>query len=50
MKNWLRKRLAKKLWSLIGDVSVDGGADEAMEMRKYLLSWCRNKNIDFDMS
>ena len=41
-----RVRLARKLWSLMGDVSVDGGADEAFEMRRWLEQWCEKKDIN----
>jgi len=45
LKHFARLRLARKMWSLLGDISVDGGSDEAFEMRRFLGQWCEKHNI-----
>ncbi len=42
----VRFRKARKLWSLIGDVSVDGGVEEANQMRHALEQWAHKHGVD----
>jgi hypothetical protein len=46
LQRLVRFRRARKLWSLIGDVSTDGGAEEANQMRHALERWAYKHGVD----
>ena len=45
-----RRRMARKVWSLAGLISVDNGADESLKIREQLDKWAKKNNIDYNIS